>query len=63
VPASQWYYYETPLWQVLLLRTMQASAKSLLTQEDVEALLNLSLDIAGYKGEKSHRGGGRYEQA
>jgi hypothetical protein len=49
VPMAQWQYYKTPLWQVLLLRTMQASAKSLLTRESVEALLNLSLDISGYK--------------
>jgi len=51
VPFGQWHYYETPLWQVLLLRTMGVSAKSLLTRENVEALLRLSLDISGYKGE------------
>jgi hypothetical protein len=49
VPMAQWQYYKTQLWQVLLLRTMQASAKSLPTRESVEALLNLSLDISGYK--------------
>jgi hypothetical protein len=62
VPMAQWRYYRTPLWQMVLMRMMQASAKSLLTRENVEALLDLSLNIAGYKGEEGHKHGGRYEQ-
>jgi hypothetical protein len=55
VQFSMWRYYRTPLWQVLLLGITDASAKSLLTRENVEALLNLALDIAGYKGEEAMR--------